>query len=183
MTISRDFQNPASPAERITQLHNDRLRQGDHPPSSLFREATKSRTLSGGSYEAERDLVVAGESAATLYPRLPESSPWSGAGPQPGIEPPLGASLSSMIPADEATDSTNPSIKPATALAAVGGNPLAAPTGPLRLVPESTPSSALSAAGGAGDDPGAAIPPDAGARLGELLDRGLVRPVVRRRKV
>jgi hypothetical protein len=93
--MNRDFLNNASPAERIAQLHNERrLRQGDQPPWTFFAQSQVGRRLDGSSnYEAERDLVVAGESAATLYPRLPDSSPWSGAGAQVPPEEPLGVAI------------------------------------------------------------------------------------------
>ena len=74
------------------------IRTGNQPASSFFQEAVKGRTLSGGSYEAERDTIVAGESAATLYPRLPESSPWSGAGAQVPNEEPLGVAIDQQEP-------------------------------------------------------------------------------------
>ncbi len=90
---NRDFLNNASHSEKVAALNNERrLRHGDQPPSSFFREATKSRTLDGNSnYEAQRDLTIAGEASVVQYPRLPAGNPW--AGDPVGIEPPLGEAL------------------------------------------------------------------------------------------
>jgi len=77
--------NSASPAEKLAQLHNQRLlRQGDQPaPSTLFAQSQVGRRLDGSTnYEATRDLIQAGEGLVVEYPRLPASSPWSGVGPQ-----------------------------------------------------------------------------------------------------
>ena len=105
-----------------------------------FAQAQIGRRLEPGDHpEAQRDLQITGEGPATLYPRLPASSPWSGEGPQVPDEEPLGvaidqqectgtpaelaASLSSMVRIDEATESASANSKPDDDLARpLGGN-------------------------------------------------------------
>jgi hypothetical protein len=83
--------------ERRETLENDRL----------VREAEQRRILLEGTTmfqhgQSQADEINQGRFAATgvphvtgsqpipKVPQLPESSPWSGAQPEPGIEPPLG---------------------------------------------------------------------------------------------
>ena len=176
---------------------------GSSATSTFFREATKSRTLSGGSYEAERDLVVAGESAATLYPRLPDSSPWSSAGAQVPNEEPTNIDINAQEPCGtfaEVLRSEFANSEPNTASQhqmiddCVGGVGDPAPAGATPAARAATPPAdpvlagslpLLAASSPANNDRGGVVvSPEAHARLGELLDRGLVRgPQVKRRRV
>ena len=193
---NHDFRNDASWAEWVDQLRQSR-------PSTFFQEQLKAKRLDGSTnYEATRDLIQTGESAATLYPRLPDSSPWSGAGAQVPPEPPLGPDhLEVTGEAHEIAVSLNdpvspfnrqmdgeagaPATLPPVAVAGVAtcvalpvaqeAELLLADPAPLGSVPPAASSPA------ADRRSGSAIPSDTGARLGELLDRGLVR--VKRRRL
>ena len=195
---SHDFRNDATWNEKVDHLKAQR-------PSTFFQEQLKARRLDGSTnYEAQRSLIQSGESAVVEYPRLPASSPWSG--DPVGIEPPTGvaidhmkctgtpaeqaASLSSMVRIDEASESTNHSNKPATALAALAG-PAPAGVAPVSSVaraaePPCDPTVAAGSVPPAASSPavdrgGSAVP--SADRLSELLDRGLVRRTVKRRRL
>jgi hypothetical protein len=143
--------NSASPAEKLAQLHNQRLlRQGDQPaPSTLFAQSQVGRRLDGSTnYEATRDLIQAGEGLVVEYPRLPASSPWSGVGPQVPNEEPLGVAIDQQectgtaaevaASLDELATETAPansSNKPDDELAErFGGHPTSAVSPPAEVV-------------------------------------------------
>ena len=86
------------------------IRTRNQPASSFFQEAVKGRSLEGGNYEAQRDLVITGEGVYQV-PRLPASSPWSVEGPQVPIEPPLGAACDEMDPWGPVSKSKGPSMR------------------------------------------------------------------------
>lgn len=130
---SHDFRNDGSWSERADLLGQERKL---HETSTFFREAQKGRRLDGSSnYEATRDLIQSGEAPYVQYPAA--SGPW--ADPvQPGLEPPFPGDISAVEPCGTAAEIERSIAE------------LAASTGPLDMVPESTPSSALSASGANG---------------------------------
>jgi hypothetical protein len=83
--------------ERRETLENDRkvleaerrriLREG-----TTFHQFGQSQANdeAGGRFAAVNAATVVGAEPAMKYPQLPSSSPWSGAQPEPGPEPPLG---------------------------------------------------------------------------------------------
>ena len=44
------------------------IRTGNQPASSFIQEAVKGRSLEGGNYTAQRDLVITGEEIVARYP-------------------------------------------------------------------------------------------------------------------
>jgi hypothetical protein len=68
--MKREFVNNSSQAERIAQLHNDRLRQRE--PTTFFQMARVAEEL-----EAQGRHAI--DRAAVEYPRLPAASPWAAA--------------------------------------------------------------------------------------------------------
>jgi hypothetical protein len=66
--------------------------------STMFEHAVASADDDrGGRFAGVNKTVVVG-SSPVAYPPLPSSSPWSGAQPEPGPEPPLGYSIDQMYP-------------------------------------------------------------------------------------
>ena len=168
---------------------------GSSATSTFFREATKSRTLSGGwvaeamSATSERDLVVAGESPATLYPRLPASSPWSGAAPQVPDEGPTNIDINAQEPTGtfaevqrsefaNSEDPASPFNRQMDGEANGVGDPAPAGATPAARATSSTAPARSSS-------PLARLPGDVATldRLAELMAEGLVRPKLRRRKL
>jgi hypothetical protein len=83
--------------ERRETLENDRKaleaeRQRILREGSTFHQHAQSAANdeAGGRFAAVSPTTVVGAEPAMKYPQLPSSSPWSGAQPEPGIEPPLG---------------------------------------------------------------------------------------------
>jgi hypothetical protein len=64
--------------------------QSASEPSTMFAMSRLSNDLEGK--QSARDYL-AGQDEGVFYPKLPASSPWSGAGPQPGLEPSLGVAI------------------------------------------------------------------------------------------
>jgi hypothetical protein len=75
---------PETPAERRARLLEER--------GSTFHQhgVTAADDESGGRFAARGKPTVVGTTEIPKYPQLPEGSPWSGAQPGPGDEPPLG---------------------------------------------------------------------------------------------
>jgi hypothetical protein len=89
--------------ERLSVLKNGQqvsnLRPGDSEPATLHSLANLDTGLEGRFAKAD---YVAGQDEGVFYPRLPANSPWSGAGPQPGLEPPTGVAIDAQEPCGEA---------------------------------------------------------------------------------
>jgi hypothetical protein len=91
------YNNPATSGEKAEALRNERrLRRGEREPSTYHKLAGLADDLGG------RFAVEAGQSKSTDYPMQPASSPWSGAGADPGLEAPLGYSVNDLEPTGEA---------------------------------------------------------------------------------
>jgi hypothetical protein len=81
--------------EREETLRNDldvKRQQAQREQSGTFfshAEAAANDTA-GGRFASVNVATVVGAEPAMKYPQLPSSSPWSGAQPEPGPEPPLG---------------------------------------------------------------------------------------------
>jgi len=91
-------------AERRETLDNDQLvREAEH--RRILREGTTFHQFAqstandeaGGRFAQVNATTVVG-APAVKYPQLPSSSPWSGAQPEPGIEPPTGYRIDEMTP-------------------------------------------------------------------------------------
>ena len=96
----RPYNNPATREDKAEALRNERrLRQGDREPSTFHTLAGLADDLGGRFREKES---IAGEQAATQYPKQNNASPWSGGGADPGIEPPTGVAIDAMEPTGEA---------------------------------------------------------------------------------
>src|SRR5262249_26531414 len=65
-----EFRHNASRAERITQLHNDRLK-GSPEPTTFFQMARVADEL-----EAQGRHAIDRAEPAIAYPKLPAASPW-----------------------------------------------------------------------------------------------------------
>ena len=90
-------------AEREATMRNDasvreQQMQRDAEQRRILREGTTfyqhaqsaANDEAGGRFAGVNPATVVGSEPAVKYPQLPASSPWSGAQPEPGIEPPLG---------------------------------------------------------------------------------------------
>jgi hypothetical protein len=206
--MEKEFRNNASPADKIAQLHNDRLRAGDHAPTTRHQMANQGVDLDLNGGQAPGGYVMGSEPSAH-WPALPPGSPW-GNGPQPGQEPPFPLDISYVEPVGSmqeidraqeilrarelacegsATDAmlarSSHDVSTSQAIPAPEG--FSSPVGPsvrsssaLAPLVQDRESSLVSPS--SNDELGAAIH----SRLKELLDRGLVRravPQVRRRKL
>jgi hypothetical protein len=124
----------SSPSQSSEQEER-KLREAEH--ERLLREGTTFHQhaqaqvgeLSGGRFGAVGVPHVTGSAPAQQIPQLPSSSPWSGAQPQPGPEPPLGFDN----PAFEDPAGHFP------ASAATGGAPSSAPPEDVAAPPPSAP--------------------------------------------
>jgi len=75
--------------EQATTFHQHAVSQADE--------------LSQGRFAALGTPHVTGATPAVRYPQLPSSSPWSGAQPEPGPEPPTGYRIDEMPPLESST--------------------------------------------------------------------------------
>jgi hypothetical protein len=94
--------------KRQTLVNDVRVRD----QSNTFLGFTHSEV--GGRFKVESKEYVVGRDGPPRYPQLPASSPWSGLGPEPGQEPPLGAvsrpeQFSTLSPAPALPNPTAPS--------------------------------------------------------------------------
>lgn len=95
----RPYNNPATREDKAEALRNERrLRQGDREPSTYHKLAGLADDLGGRFREKES---IAGEQAATQYPKQNSASPWSGSGADPGVEPPTGVAIDAQDPVGE----------------------------------------------------------------------------------
>jgi hypothetical protein len=88
---TRPFINNATRKEREELLREAQL------PTTYHHLAGLDDDL-GGRFRVKE--TIAGEQAATQYPRQPEASPW--AGDPVGLEPPLGVEINAQEPTGEA---------------------------------------------------------------------------------
>jgi hypothetical protein len=109
----RPYTNNTTQEERKRLIAEARL------PTTYHRLAGLDDDLSGRFRVKE---TIAGEQAATQYPRQPEASPW--AGDPVGLEPPLGVEIDAQEPMGEAHEIEK-------SLAALPEAPTAAPPTPL----------------------------------------------------
>lgn len=131
-------------AERRAMLGNDqKLRDGDREPATFHSLANLDTGLEGRFAKAD---YVAGQDPSVNYPRLPTNSPWSGDGPQPGLEPSLGYSVNDLIPCGEVFE-LQASLSAAGASADAGNGAECAPA--PTAVETSAPNSLISSASAA----------------------------------
>jgi hypothetical protein len=96
-------------AEREATMRNDasvreQQKQRDAEQRRILREGTTfyqhaqsaANDEAGGRFAGVNPATVVGSEPAVKYPQLPASSPWSGAQPEPGMEPPLGFDNSAL---------------------------------------------------------------------------------------
>ena len=95
--MQNEFRNNASPADKIAQLHNERLRAGDHAPTTMHQMANRGVDFNLATPSIGGDNYVTGSEPEAHWPRLPEGNPWGG-GPQPGLEPSLGVEIDQQEP-------------------------------------------------------------------------------------
>jgi hypothetical protein len=91
--MKREFRNDATNEEKADQLRNEKLRAGEREPTTLHQLASVDVEL-GGRFA--RPDYITGTEAASQYPRLPTSSPWS-SDPVPP-EQSLGFQIGAMEP-------------------------------------------------------------------------------------
>jgi hypothetical protein len=96
------YNNPATREEKAEALRNEQRlkRGGDREPTTLH-ELSRLGQDEEGSGRFAPDRYVTGSQAATKYPRQDNASPWSGAGADPGLEPPIGIDVSAVDPVGE----------------------------------------------------------------------------------
>jgi hypothetical protein len=114
-------------AEREATMRNDadvRRQQREaaqREQSGTFFSHTHADEISGGGrFAAVNPATVVGQDPQIKYPQLPASSPWSGAQPEPGIEPPLGFENSAL---NEILDG----VEWSSSIEATGGAPSPSP--------------------------------------------------------
>ena len=144
------------------------IRTGNQPASSFFQEAVKGRSLEGGNYTAQRDLVITGEAPSVSYP---SGASWCGDAALVGPERPLGVAVDEM----ECTGTAEEVARSIDALAAPA-EVSAREAEPVALVVSSANDNPTTSSLVA--QPGSAISPADEATLKALLGRGL-----RRRKL
>ena len=76
-------------AERLMTLRNDQRVREQAQGATMHGFAQSEANADLGRYGAIGKPTVVGSAPISKVPQLPESSPWSGAQPQPGPEPPL----------------------------------------------------------------------------------------------
>ena len=95
--------------------------QSQRDPTGTFFSHTHADEISGGGrFAAVNPATVVGQDPQIKYPQLPASSPWSGAQPEPGIEPPLGFENSAL---NEILDG----VEWSSSIEATGGAPSPSP--------------------------------------------------------
>jgi hypothetical protein len=122
-------------AERKAVLENDRLvreQQKQREQSGTYLSHTNADEISGGGrFAAVNPTTVVGAQPLSKYPTLPSSSPWSGAQPEPGPEPPLGfdnpalESPTGVVPLPPSVATDDPAHAPS------GGSLVQQPSGDL----------------------------------------------------
>ena len=84
--------------KRRTLLNDARVReQSKNGDTGTFLSHTHIDDA-GGRFAAVNAASIVGQDPQIKYPQLPSSSPWSGAQPEPGIEPPTGYRIDEMTP-------------------------------------------------------------------------------------
>ena len=93
--------------------------QAQREQSSTFHQHAQSEAnVDLGRFGTLGNPTVVGAEPAVKYPQLPSSSPWSGAQPEPGIEPPLGFENSALEPSTShaCVEATSPASADAPSL-------------------------------------------------------------------
>ena len=206
--IDKPFSNSASQAERAALLRQEHKL---NEPATLFaraRAGLDDDDVPGGRYAAQQNHFPGDPSVG-----YPPAAGWTRDAAMVPPEPSLGVAIdemevtgtpsevaaslndpvSSMVRIDEATESVSANSKPDDDLAGpLGVHPAPAGVTPVSPVREASPPCDPTAASGsvppalspdASDRGGEAVPSGALDRLGELLDRGLVRRTVKRRRL
>jgi hypothetical protein len=164
--MQRSFYNFATQAEKAEQLRQERQRrEAPLAPTTYHQLAGLNAELESGGRYTKPDYVT-GSELASRYPAA--ASPWSG--PQVPMEPPLGEALGPAPVVGEPHEVTR-SIE---ALEALADNC----SGSAREATSSTAPARSSS-------PSARLPGDVATldRLAELMHSGIVRPVVKRRRL
>ena len=100
-------------------------RRAKEQSATFFSHTHTDEISGGGRFAGTSPATVIGQDPQMKYPQLPASSPWSGAQPEPGIEPPLSAYENSALDESSAVISPVEEGAPAAdeALASEGGRP------------------------------------------------------------
>jgi hypothetical protein len=122
-------------------------RRAKDQSGTFFSHTDIYEITGGGRFASESPVTVVGQDPQIKYPQLPASSPWSGAQPEPGIEPPLSAYENSALDESSAVISPVEEGAPAAdeALASEGDRPSAGvqasppPTGAVETVSAGAP--------------------------------------------
>jgi hypothetical protein len=77
------------PEDEVSQAEKRRIIR-EQASSILDHAQAAANDMAGGRFASVNAATVVGAQPLPVYPQLPSSSPWSGAQPEPGIEPPLG---------------------------------------------------------------------------------------------
>jgi hypothetical protein len=121
-----------------------RARESAQPTSFHQFAQSSSDEIAGGRYAKQEGSTpqVVGADGPPIYPQLPSSSPWSGAAPEPGIEPPTGININAMPELGQDPTGASQPVAPGGA---------EAPPGPRRVVEHAAPPSSSDNDGGFGD--------------------------------
>jgi hypothetical protein len=105
--------------EKRRTFENDlslRNKSAQSEASTFQNFAQSEANVARGRFTAELAQTVVGTEPLPRYPQLPSSSPWSGLGPDPGQEPPLGYSTDRMSRPAPVEAEPNPANAPSDPL-------------------------------------------------------------------
>jgi hypothetical protein len=103
--------------ERRATLENDRLvREAEHrriltEGTTMFQHGqSQADEINQGRFAATGVPHVTGSQPIPKVPQLPESSPWSGAQPEPPTEPPLNYPIDTLTDPEQVLSTPEPSF-------------------------------------------------------------------------
>jgi hypothetical protein len=187
--MNKSFFNPATWREKAEELRN-RQRLREPPAPSCYHQMARhgvDLTLTG---EGSPAGYVAGSEPFVRYP----ASGYSG-GPQPGLEPPLGVEIDQQEPTgtfaevqrslEEFASKETAGLAGCSNASRADASILARDRAPAEVSPAAEEVATSSTAPARSSSPSARLPGDVATldRLAALMAGGLVRPVVRRRKL
>ena len=91
---THNYHNHATQAERKAIVKNDSYITSERN-TYLSRTEAELEEESGGRFKKKTRTTIVGVNPASVYPRLPQSSPWASPCPS-GVEPPLGIDVNAV---------------------------------------------------------------------------------------
>jgi hypothetical protein len=135
--MTTEFQHEQR-ARRETLRNDARLREQQQATSMHQFAQSQANDTGGGRFGALGNPNITGSTPVQQIPQLPSSSPWSGAQPEPGIEPALGYEVNRLTPYE-----LEPSVSSLAAAQATEGAPVPeAPSSGVHLPADDVESSA-----------------------------------------